>query len=184
MEIIDILFRSLFFGFTTWTIFWVLTKKTQLSGHRIEEIDTFVVRTIIVLGIIHIIFLASNLVELTNGIGINKSLLQRAFGKYWFGFWMYPITYFGLTQLLWFYKIRKSKPIRIIIASCVFITMHFEKFVIFVTALHRDFSPGGDNRFPVYILQQVGLSWLIAIPIFTTFIIVGLKIKNAIQQKL
>ena len=110
---------------------------------------------------------------------------ERAFGEYWFGFWMYPVTYFGLTPLLRIYKIRKSKPIRIIIALWIFIVMHFEKFVIFTTTLmHRDFSPDGNIQFPMYILQQVGLSWLIGIAVFTIVVITGMKVKNAVQHKI
>jgi molybdopterin-containing oxidoreductase family membrane subunit len=184
MDIIDILFRSIFLGFIAWSLFWVFTKKKTLVGHKVEEIDDFVVRTVIVLGIIDITLVASNLIQFNKGFGINPSIQERAFGDYWFGFWMYPITYFGLTQLLWIHKIRQSKVVRIIIALWISMVIHFEKFVIFVTSLHRDFAPGGDRQFPVYILQQVGLSWIIAVLIFTAFVITGLKIKRVIHARI
>jgi hypothetical protein len=184
MEIIDILFRSIFLGFIVWTVFWTLTKKHRFLGHEIKEIDNFVIYTVITAGIIHMILLTSNFIKIDNGVEVNTSLSERAFGAYCYGFWMYPVTYFGLTQLLLIQKIRTTKAIRIILAIWLFAVLHFEAFVIFVTSLYRDYAPEGSKEFPTYILKQVGVSWLISLSIFVIFIIAGLKIRKAVQHGL
>lgn len=183
MEIVDTLFKSIFFGFIVWTIFWSLTTKEQIIGYKTEDIDNFLIRTSILLGVIHVGFVITNFIDWQDEIGVNESIRERAFGKYWFGFWVYPLTYFGLTQLFWIDRLRANKTIRLLIGFWIFCVMHFEKFVIFVTSFHRDYSPDGSNPFPFYILRQVGLSWLIAIIVFTAFVAIGMKLKNAVQHK-
>ena len=173
MEIVDILFRSIFLGFTVWTVFWVLTKREQLFGHGIVKIDDVVVQTTMVWGILHFILIISELVEMND----ESQLDRRAFGKYWFGFWMYPLTYFGLTQLLWIDRIRKSKVARVLLALWVFAILHLEKFVIIVTSLHRDFSPEGG---PWYMLPRVVLGWFIDLAIFFLVVVVLLRVRKAV----
>lgn len=47
----------------------------------------------------------------------------------------------GIPQLLWFQRVRASLPMVFIIVIIVNIGMWFERFVIIVTSLHRDFLP-------------------------------------------
>jgi molybdopterin-containing oxidoreductase family membrane subunit len=44
-------------------------------------------------------------------------------------------------QLFWFKKIRRSIPITFVIVILVNVGMWFERFVIIVTSLHRDYLP-------------------------------------------
>ncbi len=50
-------------------------------------------------------------------------------------------------QLFWFKKVRTSIPAMFIISIFVNIGMWFERFVIIVTSLHRDFLPGSWGSF-------------------------------------
>jgi hypothetical protein len=93
-------------------------------------------------GAIDLIFLLFNLLEYNsfNTIEFNQEMINRAFGKYWIPFWIYPFTYFALTQLLWVEKIKASKIIRVLIAVWIFAVMHIEHYIILVTTLHRDYN--------------------------------------------
>jgi molybdopterin-containing oxidoreductase family membrane subunit len=50
-------------------------------------------------------------------------------------------------QLFWFKKVRTSIPAMFIISILVNIGMWFERFVIIVTSLHRDFLPSSWTYF-------------------------------------
>ena len=46
-----------------------------------------------------------------------------------------------IPQLLWFRRVRTTLPLVFVIAILVNVGMWFERFVIIVTSLHRDFLP-------------------------------------------
>jgi molybdopterin-containing oxidoreductase family membrane subunit len=50
-------------------------------------------------------------------------------------------------QFMWFKKLRTSIMFSFIISIVVNIGMWFERFVIIVTSLHRDYLPSSDNVF-------------------------------------
>jgi molybdopterin-containing oxidoreductase family membrane subunit len=75
------------------------------------------------------------------------TFINRAFGPYAFAYWT-MITCNVLTpQFFWFKKIRTSVPITLILVIFVNIGMWFERFVIIVTSLHRDFLPSSWGMF-------------------------------------
>jgi molybdopterin-containing oxidoreductase family membrane subunit len=67
--------------------------------------------------------------------------LNRAFGPYAWAYWTMISCNVLLPQLFWFKKIRRSIPMMLFIVIFVNVGMWFERFVIIVTSLHRDFLP-------------------------------------------
>lgn len=67
--------------------------------------------------------------------------LNRAFGPYAWAYWTMISCNVLLPQLFWFRKIRRSIPMMLFIVIFVNVGMWFERFVIVVTSLHRDFLP-------------------------------------------
>jgi molybdopterin-containing oxidoreductase family membrane subunit len=67
--------------------------------------------------------------------------LNRAFGPYAWAYWTMISCNVLLPQLFWFRKIRRSIPLMLFIVIFVNVGMWFERFVIIVTSLHRDFLP-------------------------------------------
>jgi molybdopterin-containing oxidoreductase family membrane subunit len=67
--------------------------------------------------------------------------LNRAFGDYAWAYWIMVSCNVVFPQLFWFKKIRRSIPIMFIIGVLVNVGMWFERFVIIVTTLSRDFLP-------------------------------------------
>lgn len=142
MEIFNLIFRYIFLGFILWTFVWAFRADKYTPQSGTNKFDLFITRTVIGLGILYIPVLIFNFIEFNaEDIKMNESLSERAFGKYWFGYWMHLVTFFGLPQLLWIPKIRLSKIIRIIIALWIFVVMHIEIFIILITSLHRDYLP-------------------------------------------
>jgi molybdopterin-containing oxidoreductase family membrane subunit len=73
--------------------------------------------------------------------------INRAFGPYAWAYWIMVSCNVIFPQLFWIKKIRRSIPIMLIIAIFVNVGMWFERFVITVTSLHRDFLPSSWGYF-------------------------------------
>lgn len=69
------------------------------------------------------------------------AFINRAFGPYAWSYWIMVSCNVISPQLFWFKKIRRSIPIMFIIGVLVNVGMWFERFVITVTSLSRDFLP-------------------------------------------
>ncbi|MDF1799747.1 MAG: polysulfide reductase NrfD [Planctomycetota bacterium] len=67
---------------------------------------------------------------------------NRAFGPYAWAYWIMVSCNVISPQLFWFKKLRQSVPALFVISIFVNIGMWFERFVITVTSLSRDFLPG------------------------------------------
>lgn len=80
------------------------------------------------------------------------AFMNRAFGPYAWAYWIMMACNLVAPQLFWFKRIRRSVPIMFIISILVNIGMWFERFVIVVTSLHRDFLPSSWHYFsPTWI---------------------------------
>ena len=84
---------------------------------------------------------------------------NRAFGPYWWAYWSMVSCNVICPQLFWFKAVRTNLIIVFIISIFVNIGMWFERFVIIVTSLHRDYMPSNWAYYSptwVDILQFVG----------------------------
>jgi molybdopterin-containing oxidoreductase family membrane subunit len=80
------------------------------------------------------------------------AFINRAFGPYWWAYWTMVSCNVLAPQLFWFKAIRTSIPAMFIICIFVNIGMWFERFVIIVTSLSRDFLPSSWGYFsPTYV---------------------------------
>ncbi|MBZ0183753.1 MAG: polysulfide reductase NrfD [Melioribacteraceae bacterium] len=69
------------------------------------------------------------------------AFVNRAFGPYAWAYWIMVSCNVISPQLFWFKKIRRSIPVMFVVAVFVNVGMWFERFVITVTSLSRDFLP-------------------------------------------
>jgi len=72
---------------------------------------------------------------------------NRAFGPYAWAYWTMITCNVVSPQVFWFKKARTSIPILFVMSIFVNIGMWFERFVIIVTSLHRDFLPSAWSYF-------------------------------------
>ena len=93
------------------------------------------------------------------------AFLNRVFGSYWWaGLTMYSCNVV-LPQLFWFKKVRTNMILVFLLSITVNIGMWFERFVIVVVSLHRDFIPANWGYYkPTYVdvLTFVGTFGLFA----------------------
>ena len=66
---------------------------------------------------------------------------NRASGPYAWAYWTMVSCNVGFPQLFWFRRVRRSLAAVFVISVLVNVGMWFERFVIIVTSLHRDFLP-------------------------------------------
>jgi molybdopterin-containing oxidoreductase family membrane subunit len=69
------------------------------------------------------------------------AFINRAFGPYWWAYWAMMTCNVITPQLFWSQKLRRNITAVFIISIFVNIGMWFERFVIIVTSLHRDYLP-------------------------------------------
>ena len=72
---------------------------------------------------------------------------SRATGPYWWAYWTMITCNVISPQLFWFKSIRTNIPLMFVITIFVNIGMWFERFVIIVTSLSRDFLPSSWGYF-------------------------------------
>jgi molybdopterin-containing oxidoreductase family membrane subunit len=78
--------------------------------------------------------------------------MNRPLGPFAWAFWVMFGCNVVAPQFLWFKRIRTSPWTMLIVAMCVNVGMWFERFVIVVTSLHRDFLPSSWGSFsPTWI---------------------------------
>ncbi|HNS72548.1 MAG TPA: polysulfide reductase NrfD [bacterium] len=70
------------------------------------------------------------------------TFLNRAFGPYAWAYWIMISCNVLVPQLFWFKKLRTSIPVMFVAALLINLGMWFERFVIIVSSLSRDFLPG------------------------------------------
>ena len=89
---------------------------------------------------------------------------NRAFGPYW---WAYAIMFSCnafVPQIFWFKSLRRNVAVIFVVSLLVNLGMWFERYVIIVTSLHRDYLPGS---WGVYNMKP--MDWAITLGSFGFF---------------
>ncbi|MFQ5498923.1 MAG: NrfD/PsrC family molybdoenzyme membrane anchor subunit [Candidatus Zixiibacteriota bacterium] len=70
------------------------------------------------------------------------AFLNRAFGPYAWAYWTMISCNVLVPQLFWIKRLRRSIPVMFVASILINVGMWFERFVIVVTSLSRDYLPG------------------------------------------
>jgi molybdopterin-containing oxidoreductase family membrane subunit len=95
------------------------------------------------------------------------AFINRAFGPYAWAYWTMISCNVITPQLFWFKKVRTSIPAMFVMSLIVNVGMWFERFVIIVTSLHRDFLPSSWGYFSPTIVDV--LTYAGSFGLFFTF---------------
>src|SRR4029450_9803485 len=102
------------------------------------------------------------------------SFWLRAFGPYWFSPWTMIICNTVIPQVFWFKRLRTHIPTLFVVSTFVNIGMWFERYVIIITSLGREYDPA---VWGLYTPTWVELSILAgSFGFFSTLFIIFLKI--------
>ncbi len=82
---------------------------------------------------------------------------NRAFGPFWWCYWIMITCNFIIPQIFWFKGARRHILTMFVISIFVNIGMWFERFTIIVTSLHRDFLPASWDTYAPTI-YEIGMT--------------------------
>jgi molybdopterin-containing oxidoreductase family membrane subunit len=92
------------------------------------------------------------------------AFINRATGPYWWAYWTMVSCNVLSPQVFWFRWARRTPWFMFIISIFVNIGMWFERFVIIVTSLHRDFLPSSWTYYTPTLVE-----WGILVGVFGIF---------------
>ena len=108
------------------------------------------------------------------------AFLNRMFGPYWFSYWTMITCNVIIPQAFWFKKLRRHIPTMFVISIFVNIGMWFERYVIVVTSLHRDFLPSNWGMFNMSFYDFGAL--IGSFGMFFTFFLLYIRLLPAVSM--
>lgn len=101
------------------------------------------------------------------------AFLNRAMGPYAWAYWTMVSCNVFVPQLFWWRRLRRSIPVMLSVAILVNVGMWFERFVIIVTALHRDYLPSSWGYFQPTLFDF--LTFIGSVGLFFTLILLFVR---------
>ncbi|WP_299760035.1 NrfD/PsrC family molybdoenzyme membrane anchor subunit [uncultured Pontibacter sp.] len=135
---------AIFSGFAMVLTLMIITRKVFFLEHYItlEHVESMNKVIILTGSIVGVAYTTEFFIAWYSGVEYEQyAFINRAFGPYWWAYWSMMTCNVITPQLFWFRKIRRSLTATFIISIFVNIGMWFERFVIIVTSLHRDYLP-------------------------------------------
>jgi formate-dependent nitrite reductase membrane component NrfD len=135
---------AIFSGFAMVQTLLLITRKVMnfedyITMFHIESMNKIIMTTGSIVGVA---YLTELFIAWYSGSEYEMyAFANRVAGPYWWAYWSMMTCNVISPQLFWFKKIRTSIPISWVLSIVVNIGMWFERFVIIVTSLHRDYLP-------------------------------------------
>ena len=128
----------------------VLHLEAYIHAKHVEYMNIVIVITGSMVGVA---YLSELFISWYSGVEYEGyAFLNRATGPYWWSYAAMMSCNVITPQLFWFKKIRRNLVITFILSIVVNIGMWFERFVIIVTSLHRDYIPSSWDMFhPTFV---------------------------------
>ncbi|WP_234733671.1 NrfD/PsrC family molybdoenzyme membrane anchor subunit [Tellurirhabdus bombi] len=117
----------------------VFKLEDYITFEHIESMNKIITLTGSIVGVA---YLTEFFIAWYSGVEYERyAFINRAFGPYWWAYWAMMTCNVISPQLFWSRKIRRSITWTFVLSVIVNIGMWFERFVIIVTSLHRDYLP-------------------------------------------
>ncbi|MFA8434505.1 MAG: NrfD/PsrC family molybdoenzyme membrane anchor subunit [Marinifilaceae bacterium] len=150
---------AIFSGFAMVLTLLIVTRKvlnlqSYITIGHIESMNKIIIATGSIVGIAYITEL---FIAWYSGVEYEQyAFLNRATGPYWWAYWIMMSCNVISPQLLWIKKLRRNLVFTFILSIFINIGMWFERFVIIVTSLHRDYLPSSWSMYKP-TLVEVGI---------------------------
>ena len=136
------------------TLLIIMRKVSNLENYiTIQHIELMNIVIMITGSIVGVAYITELFVAWYSGVEYEQyAFLNRATGPYWWAYWAMMTCNVFSPQFMWFPKLRRSIMFSFFISIVVNIGMWFERFVIIVTSLHRDYLPSSWTMFsPTFV---------------------------------
>lgn len=136
------------------TLLIIMRKVSNLEDYiTIQHIELMNIVIMITGSIVGVAYITELFIAWYSGVEYEQyAFLNRATGPYWWAYWAMMTCNVFSPQFMWFPKLRRSIMFSFFISIVVNIGMWFERFVIIVTSLHRDYLPSSWTMFsPTFV---------------------------------
>jgi len=136
------------------TLLIIMRKVSNLEDYiTVQHIELMNIVIMITGSIVGCAYITELFIAWYSGVEYEQyAFLNRATGPYWWAYMLMMTCNVVSPQIMWFKKIRTSILISFIISIVVNVGMWFERFVIIVTSLHRDYLPSSWTMFsPTFV---------------------------------
>ena len=173
---------ALFSGFAmVETLLIIMRKVINMEAYiTIKHIEYMNVIILLTGSLVGVAYITELFMAWYSGVEFEQyAFLNRATGPYWWAYASMMTCNVIIPQLYWIYKIRTSFVATFILSIFVNIGMWFERFVIIVTSLHRDFLPSSWTMFsPSFVdigifLGTIGFFFVLFLMYSRTFPVVA-----------
>jgi Ni/Fe-hydrogenase subunit HybB-like protein len=150
---------AIFSGFAMVQTLLIITRKvlnleSYITIYHIDMMNRIILLTGSIVGVA---YLTEFFIAWYSGVEYEQyAFINRATGPYWWAYWSMMTCNVITPQLFWSHKLRTSLFATFFISIFVNIGMWFERFVIIVTSLHRDYIPSSWTMYsPTWV--EVGI---------------------------
>jgi len=136
------------------TLLIIMRKVSNLEDYiTIQHIELMNIVIMITGSIVGVAYITELFIAWYSGVEYEQyAFLNRATGPYWWAYWAMMTCNVFSPQFMWFPRLRRSIMFSFFISIVVNIGMWFERFVIIVTSLHRDYLPSSWTMFsPTFV---------------------------------
>ena len=150
---------AIFSGFAMVLTLMIITRKAlhledYITVGHVESMNKIIIATGSIVGLA---YLTELFISWYSGVEYEHfALLNRATGPYWWAYWIMMTANVISPQLLWIKKLRTNLVFTFCLSIVINIGMWFERFVIVVTSLHRDYLTSSWTMYKPTIVE-VGL---------------------------
>jgi molybdopterin-containing oxidoreductase family membrane subunit len=110
-----------------------------ITDYHLENMSRFLLLTSIIVGYA---YAAEYFMAWYSGVEAEQtSFWLRAFGPYWISTWIMILCNAVFPQILWFKRARTHVPTLFVLSVLVNVGMWFERYVIIITGLSREYNP-------------------------------------------
>jgi Ni/Fe-hydrogenase subunit HybB-like protein len=157
------------------TLMLIVRKAMRLEQYvTIKHIEYMNIVIIVTGSIVGVAYLTELFISYYSGVEYESyAFINRFSGPYAWAYWSMMTCNVVSPHLFWFKKLRTSLGFTFFMSIIVNIGMWFERFVIIVTSVHRDYLPSSWSMFyPTWV--DIGV-YLGTIGIFSVFYLLFLK---------
>ena len=141
---------AVFSGFAmVQTLMLIMRKAYKLEAYiHVKHVEYMNIVIIVTGSIVGVAYLTELFISWYSGVEYESyAFINRFSGPYSIAYWTMMTCNVISPQLFWFKKIRRSLIATFILSIVVNIGMWFERYVIIVTSLHRDYVPSSWGEF-------------------------------------
>jgi molybdopterin-containing oxidoreductase family membrane subunit len=146
---------AIFSGFAmVQTLLLVMRKVVNMESYiTLQHIEMMNIIIMVTGSIVGIAYITELFMAWYSGVEYEQyAFLNRATGPYWWSYWAMMTCNVISPQLMWIKSLRRNIVFTFILSIFVNIGMWFERFVIIVTSLHRDYLPSSWSMFsPTFV---------------------------------